>query len=235
MHFLFNDVTWITNGIIPLTNLLLRHCTALRFLHDEEISVVNGKGMVAVCRVYRPNRHTFEFHVLNVYEQKPPADISLVVGILSNRDRMKAVVEKGTELGVRVFHFVNMQRSQKVRKIDVERLYKTAKAACSQSGQAYLPEINVHSSIDMLLESRPSDAINLIAEKDSTGQLPPLDGSRPVWLWVGPEGGFTETELGVLQSDSFLNISLGNYRLRSETAAIALASLTNHALLNGLQ
>jgi 16S rRNA (uracil1498-N3)-methyltransferase len=108
-----------------------------------------------------------------------------------------------------------------------ERLVKIAVSAMKQSGRSYLPEIFFKTSVTTLIESAGEYDLKLIPH-EKTEQSHFIDAvlqhhreARSILVLIGPEGGFTDTELAEASARGFVPISLGPRRLRAETAALS--------------
>jgi 16S rRNA (uracil1498-N3)-methyltransferase len=132
--------------------------------------------------------------------------------------KLEWVVEKGTELGASAFLFYTADRSEKetVTATQIARLRLIAIAALKQSGRLHLPRFEFHPCLDPLLVSLLPCLFG-----DLDPEAPPLEPSAPtVRFFTGPEKGFSERELGLLQARA-RGVRLGQYVLRAETAPIA--------------
>jgi 16S rRNA (uracil1498-N3)-methyltransferase len=135
------------------------------------------------------------------------------------------VVQKATELGVRVLQPVLTRRTI-VTRVNLERMWANARDAAEQSGRLDVPETRQPMTLDKLLESWPSERRLIFC--DEAGDAPPIAtamgeaGPEPSAILVGPEGGFEPAERAALRSRSFvIPVSLGSRILRADTAALA--------------
>ncbi len=87
-----------------------------------------------------------------------------------------------------------------------------------QSQQYYLPDMIINENVDVLLGSFPEFDLVLVADRQGSLEVP--RGAGSVLYIVGPEGGFDDAELEGFQGNGAHLLSLGQNRLRSETAAI---------------
>lgn len=135
--------------------------------------------------------------------------------------RNDTIIEKGTELGVVRFVLFQSMRSvvRNVSRQKLDRLMKIAQSAMTQSQQYYMPEIVSVKTIEDLFVKDPHYDQMYVAEP--TGQTTLQTQGRRILLLIGPEGGFTESEIDLFADHGVRPMSLGCTRLRSETAAIA--------------
>lgn len=138
--------------------------------------------------------------------------------------RNETIIEKGTELGINRFVLFPSGRSvvKRVGFQKIARLRKIAAGAMVQSRQYYMPEIEcLKTTGELFARDTPYDRI-IVA--DPAGQRTILPRGQNILLLVGPEGGFTGSEIEYYSRRGGELLSLGPTRLRSETAAIVAAT-----------
>jgi len=144
------------------------------------------------------------------------------------RARIDYLVEKATELGVAELRPVRTQRTI-VERVNVERLQANAVEAAEQTERLAVPLVHPPESLPALIPRWPEGRRLIVC--DERGRAPPIAAvvaalrDRPAAgtaVLIGPEGGFTETELDGLANLPFVNaVSLGPRVLRADTAALA--------------
>jgi 16S rRNA (uracil1498-N3)-methyltransferase len=137
-------------------------------------------------------------------------------------NRLEFVLEKCTELGVNSFYLFRSTHANYFSN-NHERFEKILRQAIKQSNRFFLPDLYLLPGFDSFI-AKTSEISCKIAAVDS--QSPSItsitaQASDDVLFCVGPEGGFSEKEISQLKKYKFHDISLGAYRLRAETAAIA--------------
>jgi len=139
------------------------------------------------------------------------------------------VVQKATELGVRVLQPVFTRRSI-VARLNLERMRANAIEAAEQSGRLSIPETRPPLKFDDLLARWPQDRRLIFC--DEAGDAPPIaealsnEGNGPSAFITGPEGGFESTERAMLRNQAFvIPVSLGSRILRADTAALAALAI----------
>lgn len=159
--------------------------------------------------------------------EPPPVDIA--IGIIK-APRFDMAVEKCTELGVRKLIPFGAERSvwrgaEDEGELKVERIRRKILASCKQSGRPYFTEINRIENFESLVETIPAYEAAYVADRDSPSGGPDFayTGEGPVLGVVGPEGGLSQEETERLVAKGARLLSLGPFRLRTETAAICLS------------
>jgi 16S rRNA (uracil1498-N3)-methyltransferase len=203
----------------------------LRKTTGDHVAVTDGCDNWYECVIQLLDRTHAECRIVEVRNRvnEPKMEVTLAVSILRNPARLDFLVEKATELGVRAI--IPMICERTVAKQEKHaRLEKIAIAAMKQSGRSYLPRISPPSPFVGLMAHAQSHALRLIPH-EATEQsqfigsvLKHHPRAVSVLVAVGPEGGFTESELAEARGNGFVPISLGPRRLRSETAAISALS-----------
>jgi 16S rRNA (uracil1498-N3)-methyltransferase len=201
----------------------LRH--VLRLAPGARIAAFNGRDGEFLCEIAEFGRRGASLAVLaRRRAPEPEGDLWLLFAPIK-RARLDWLVEKATELGVAVLVPVWTARTE-AQRLNGERLAAQAVAAAEQSGRLEPPEIRAAARLDRVLAEW--DAARAVFVCDESGGGVPatlaLAGRAPgpAALLVGPEGGFTETELDALGKLAFVTrIGLGPRVLRAETAAVA--------------
>lgn len=155
----------------------------------------------------------------------PNRDIWMCLGVLK-KDNFEWATQKVTELGVTHIIPVLCERSEK-KNLNMERLKKIAVEASEQSGRGNVPEIHDIVTLSEVLQSEelPKDKICLHPEGQSVGDYLSATNPKHLAVFLGPEGGFSETEIKQFALLGIPSVSLGTQILRAETAAIAVSSL----------
>jgi len=200
----------------------------LRKKAGDHILVTDGRGHRYVVVIRAVTGDEAECEVLSRQEDvnEPRVNVTLAVSLLKNPGRFDFLVEKATELGVRSIIPMICERTVRHNEHH-ERLVKIAVSAMKQSGRSFLPEIFFKTSVTTLTASAEGYDLKLIPH-EKTEQSHFVDtvlqhhrDARSLLVLIGPEGGFTDTELAEASARGFVPISLGPRRLRAETAALS--------------
>ncbi len=214
----------------------------LRKKEGELIDVVDGEGMKYQVQVTESGKGWVEGRILNQTrkENEPYTDLTLAQALIKG-PRMDFLIEKVTEIGISsVIPLLTKNTLIKpdagTRQIPrLGRWKKIAIAAMKQSLRSKLPEIEKPLTFAELLTRTKNYDLALIACQTSRLKslkevLEPKKRAKKLLLLVGPEGGFSKEELDQAFKFGMIPVSLGQRRLRSETAGIVFSSLVLHAL-----
>lgn len=196
----------------------------LRMQPGDEMIVVDGSGSRCKCRLAdaHPKRATVEILSVEKIEPYWRGAITVAVAPTKHMDRMEWMTEKLTEIGVDRIVPLLCRYSER-KEIKTERLVKTAVSAMKQSLKASLPEVGEMVSIKRFIETDKSD-LRYIAY--CSPEIPRRLLSRlyipgkSVTILIGPEGDFSSEEIKAALDAGYQPVSLGDARLRTETAAI---------------
>ena len=200
------------------------HCArVLRLKHGDAITITDGKGFFYEATLIDIHPKRCQVTVTKHWRQEQLRDykVHIAVAPTKNMDRMEWFVEKATEIGVDTITFLQCRHSER-DKIKLQRLNMTAISAMKQSQKAVLPLINEMIDFNQFI-THAYDNMKMIAHcSDSSKQLinKIYTPGRDALILIGPEGDFSRDEIDAALSAGFAPISLGENRLRTETAAI---------------
>lgn len=200
----------------------------MRIRPGETLHATDGKGTIWQGRVISATPQEVLAEVTGTESHPRPAPrISMAIGFLHKRDRMEFAVEKAVELGVAELLLFRGDHSEK-HSLRTERMEAAALAAMKQSLRAWLPRVTLFDNLESLLGA-PGPVRIIVADETSGEEAQPDPAGwrreERVLFVVAPEGGFSERERELLREKRAGTVSLGRYRLRTETAVAALASL----------
>lgn len=195
----------------------------LRHSEGDEILVTDGNGNEYKCKISNVKKRSVYLEVLSSqsYSKSDP-QITLCMGIIKKRDRLEFAVEKAVELGVSKIVLFEGEHSQKGN-VREDRLVSTAISAMKQSLRFYLPKVIVEQSIyDAISKNAQNSTLILADETVEKSNPEEKTQSGNYFVIVGPEGGFSSNEREIIQKFEPEYYSLGEKRLRAETAAIVM-------------
>ncbi len=233
MHIFFEQN--LQNALIELSSEESRHCTkVLRLKAGDEIGFVDGNGTIARARLVDVSAKLTSAAITHrVLQPKRNFYLHLAVAPTKNIDRFEWFLEKATECGIEEITPVICAQSER-KIIKPERLYKIMTAAMKQSQRAWLPKLNDAVKFEEFINNYSSDTPAFIAHCDE-GEKNPLREAykqgEDVMVMIGPEGDFSPEEVQLARSKGIQAISLGQSRLRTETAALVACMEVN--FMNG--
>lgn len=201
---------------------------SLRIRVGDYITVFDGNGNEYSCKVKDIKKDRTELDILDFAKEvgETKTDIALYLSVIK-QDRFELAVQKATELGVKKIVPVYSAFTQRGGSLNYERLTRIAVAACEQCGRSRIPTIEPCIEFNELLERASKTLMIFPWERELQNSLKSaIDKNAPaVSVFVGPEGGITESEKLQLVNAGARSVTLGHRILRAETAAIAALSV----------
>lgn len=221
----------VTNPELPEEEA--QHCVrVLRLTEGDEILVTDGKGFFYKAAIVRAHQKHCEVNILETLAQPSLWNFRLHIAVAptKNMDRMEWFSEKATEIGINEITCLNCRFSER-KEIKTVRLEKILVSAMKQSQKAILPVINGMTDFKKFIQT-PFNGRKFIAHCNE-GVKPLIKDlyrqGEDVLILIGPEGDFSTDEVAAALKQGFEPISLGESRLRTETAAL-VACHTMHVL-----
>lgn len=213
-----------TGEFIHLSEEESKHAIrVLRLSIGDQVLVVDGKGSRWVAEVSEdhPKRCVLKTVAVSVTPIRSKTHVHIAVAPTKNMERIEWFIEKATEIGIDEITLLDCEHSERTI-VKKERLEKVAIAAMKQSQQAHLPVIHEMVPFNAFIKSVSAD-IKLIAHCDEEEKNPISEISlsgKNVLVLIGPEGDFSRAEIDTALGNQFTAVSLGETRLRTETAAL---------------
>ncbi len=203
----------------------------LRMSASEPLTLFNGKHETEYhATIVSSDRKSVIVEVLDAEQisRESPLNIELAQ-VISKGDRMEFAIQKAVELGVSSIQPLFSERC--VVKLDEKRLRKKQQqwqaisiAACEQSGRCIVPEVKPAISFVEYLQKAEGQGV--ILNPEAQYSLKALNFSKqPLFILIGPEGGFSDDEVAQAKAAHVTSASLGPRVLRTETAALAALSI----------
>lgn len=202
-----------------------KHCSkVLRLGVGDVVHLIDGRGGLYKAQINEANKKHVQLLVIEHQQEygKRNHHLHIAIAPTKNIDRLEWFLEKATEIGIDEITPIICDRSER-KIIREERLEKVVTSAVKQSLTAYHPQLNKAISFaDFITKSKETE--KFIAHC--------MDGAKPYinqivnihqsyLILIGPEGDFTPAELNVALQNGYKPVTLGNTRLRTETAALA--------------
>lgn len=226
----------IHNGQVKIHDEEQQHIVkVLRMRDGEEIFVTDGKGNLAKGNLVLEGKKV-SLEVSEIKEQLPDFSPKLHIAIAptKNIDRIEFFVEKATEMGISEITFLNTEKTER-KNLNIDKIRKQSVAASKQSLRFHFPKLNDVVKLSDFIKNVDAESTfvahcnenlerqtlkNLYTSLDSTQD----DKGITITFLIGPEGDFSDKEIQMLAEKGIKAVSLGNQRLRTETAGVFVAA-----------
>lgn len=200
------------------------HCIkVLRHDRGDEIYITDGSGNIYTARITNPHPKHCELEILTKQQQEKNHHFHLHIAIAptKNIERLEWMIEKCTEIGIDQITPLLCRFSER-KQIREDRLEKIILSACKQSLNTYFPKLNPLTSFsDFINAQREETRYIAHCYKDERYELATvIQPVKSCVIMIGPEGDFSEQEVRQAIDKGFKPVSLGNSRLRTETAGV---------------
>jgi 16S rRNA (uracil1498-N3)-methyltransferase len=195
----------------------------LRLQAGDNITVVDGSGGYYKAVITNPHHKHCAFEITETQLEFGKRNYKLHIAIAptKNIERLEWFIEKATEIGIDEITPVICRHSER-KIVKEERLEKIIVSAAKQSLKAYFPKLNPLCTFDQLLQKHTASQkfIAHCYEEDKRLLQTEITKSSEVLILIGPEGDFSMEEVQKAISLGFKPVSLGESRLRTETAGV---------------
>ncbi len=207
-----------------LVGIEAKHASkVLRKKEGDAITLVNGKGCKSRAEIQSVQKSVLSLSIISCEQKEEPIFKKVIgFGIIKIRDRFEFAIEKAVELDATTICLFDAEHSERTR-IKKERVESIILSAFKQSGRWWKPDLVILPDLRSVLFEFADHEMVMAHEK--------VDVVKPVFsvnnhklLLVGPEGGFAESEVNLVREAGGNLISLGEHRLRAETAVTAILS-----------
>ncbi len=215
----------LSTAVVTLSAEESEHCVrALRHRAGDQVLLTDGKGLVGTATIIADNPKACMVEVSEVHEahDKGRYRLHLAIAPTKNADRMEWLVEKCVEVGIETISFIRCDHSER-RKINLDRLERIAVSAIKQCQTSWLPPMEEIGFQDFIEKHQSLEADRYIAwcDDENTKQLAEESFQHSdVILLIGPEGDFSPAEIQQAREHNYVEIKLGERRLRTETAGM---------------
>jgi 16S rRNA (uracil1498-N3)-methyltransferase len=210
---------------IQLNESESRHCTmVLRLGVGDQVTITDGKGTVYSGKIRSIQKRKVNVSVENIEIQNKhlPYQLHMAIAPTKQMDRMEWFVEKATEIGIHAITPLITFHSER-KNIRTDRIEKIAISAMKQSLKTWKPEIHEPVRFEKFILDQKNTSNLYIAHchyhlENNLFQV--IQRTENYIILIGPEGDFSENEVKVAIEQGYKEVSLGNSRLRTETAGI---------------
>jgi len=210
---------------ISLSEQSVHHAmNVLRMKTGDGLIITNGKGSRLQCKITHAGKRDCQIEVLKTL----PSDIEhrtsqlhIAIAFTKNPARIEWFLEKATEIGIQKITALITNRSEKIH-FKKERFEKILVSAMLQSQQYFLPILNEATLLEEVLNGK--ETFKFIAHCEEGQERVPLSKQtnplKDTLILIGPEGDFTPEEIHLCLQQNCQPVSLGQNRLRTETAGL---------------
>ncbi|GEO04955.1 ribosomal RNA small subunit methyltransferase E [Adhaeribacter aerolatus] len=228
MHLFYTPLLTDTTVVLPEEES--KHAIkVLRLTKGDFVSLVDGKGgfYKAVIEQDNPKKCSLRLVEAQKAFNYRPFNIHIAVTPTKNIDRIEWFLEKATEIGVNQISFLLCERSER-KQVNLERLEKVVVSAMKQSVKAYKPAVNdIIPFKDFIRTVQPDQTYIAHLEAHERTSLHQLNLHDSACVLIGPEGDFTPGEIELAYEKGIKPVTLGQSRLRTETAALVACHTLN--------
>ncbi|MDG4654123.1 RsmE family RNA methyltransferase [Chryseobacterium arthrosphaerae] len=214
------------NGVIINDEEQQHIVKVLRMKNGEEIHVTDGKGNLATGTLSIEGKKA-GIEVTEIRENLPGFSTKLHIAIAptKNIDRIEFFVEKAVEMGISEISIIATEKTER-KNINIDKIRKQAVAASKQSLRFHFPVIHDMVKLNDFLKNIDPERTfvahcNENLERTDLKDIPAME---QITFLIGPEGDFSEKEIVFLADHKVKAVSLGNQRLRTETAGLFVAA-----------
>jgi len=227
LPYFYEENVAASQALSVLSEETSKHCVqVLRMKPGELMELTNGKGSLFTAEIVRDNKRACEVKIINErLVDKPIKHISIGISLLKNASRFEWFLEKAVETGVSEIIPLLCTRTER-QHFRYDRMQGIVVSAMLQSQQAWLPVLHQPTAVSAVAENATQQqrliAHCLRGKKQDKKNFPAVNN---VLILIGPEGDFTVDEINDCLTRGFVPVTLGDTRLRTETAGITAAVL----------
>ncbi len=219
---------------VELSEEEARHATGvLRLREGDVIGLLDGKGTRAEATITHADRKACAVRITSRSSSasERSAPIHIAVSPTKQMERFEWFLEKATEIGVDRITPLLTDRTER-DKLRRDRLERVLVSAMKQAQRTWLPHLDEAITLQELIAGEiPQQRSFGWCDGEHRPFTQIYQPTQPALILIGPEGDFTPEETDRLIAHGFAAVSLGNARLRTETAAIAACTWMNFAQL----
>lgn len=197
----------------------------LRKKEGDTIQITDGKGHLFTSEILFANEKKCEVKIITEEVFEPiPYSLHLAVAPTKMNDRYEWFLEKATEIGVHEITPLICEHSERTN-FKADRFEKILQSAMKQSVQFYMPKLNEPVAFNAFVNTQREGQLFIAHCEETDKKLlkNALQPKQAVTILIGPEGDFSTKEIKLALGKNYVPVSLGNTRLRIETAAVVAA------------
>ncbi|HYJ37343.1 MAG TPA: RsmE family RNA methyltransferase [Chitinophagaceae bacterium] len=205
----------------------------LRMKKNDRLQLTDGNGRIFTAAIVDNHKKKVAVQVQESrYKEQDRRIVTIAISLLKNANRFEWFLEKATEIGIVEIIPMICERTERLH-FRLDRMQNILVSAMLQSQQCWMPQLRMPHPFMQVVESaiQPQKFIAHCVEEEKRNLADLMNGSLQAQIMlVGPEGDFTPQEIDMAINHHFIPVSLGQNRLRAETAGVVAAALMK---LNG--
>ncbi|MHA3787101.1 16S rRNA (uracil(1498)-N(3))-methyltransferase [Flavobacterium hauense] len=197
----------------------------LRKKEGDTIHISNGNGHLFTSEIIFASEKKCEVKITGHQFYEPmPYSLHLAVAPTKMNDRYEWFLEKATEIGVSEITPIICEHSERTN-FKADRFEKIVQSAVKQSLQFYMPKLNEPVPFNTFIKEQHEGQLFIAHCEETEKRLlkNTIEPKTQVTILIGPEGDFSTKEINLALQQNYIPVSLGNTRLRTETAAVVAA------------
>ena len=239
MHRFYVTPAQIEGDFISITGTDVNHIkNVLRMKQGDEIVICNGQGKDCYCIISKVSEGLITAKIESIIDTgtELKAKITLFQG-MPKKDKMELIIQKAVELGV--YEIIPVMTKRVVVKLEdkkkeekkLERWQAIAEEAAKQSRRGIIPTVKPVLSYKAAIDYAKQMDLGILPYENASGMgqtkeiMNNLGKHSHIGVFIGPEGGFEESEIELARNNQLLPITLGRRILRTETAGLAVLSM----------
>ena len=221
----------ITGSKVILNETESKHAVrVLRLTEGSRVELIDGEGGFYEAEIVVAHQKKCKLQITSSTKEfeKRKFKLHIAISPTKNIDRYEWFLEKCTEIGIDEITPLLTEHSER-KVIKPERLNKILVAAMKQSLKAYLPKLNPITGFNELISERKykNRYIAHCYEGEKIHLKNSIKPGEEVLILIGPEGDFSPAEVTLAKQNGFVEVTLGNARLRTETAGVVACHIPN--------
>jgi 16S rRNA (uracil1498-N3)-methyltransferase len=234
LPFFYKENIEPDNGIVVLDEDNSRHAiSVLRLEAGEALHLTDGKGSLVTASIEEAHKKKCRLQVTGTTRMPAPSRRTAIgISLVKNPVRLEWFLEKATEIGIAEVFPLHCARTEK-QHFRLHRMQHVLVSALLQSRQTWLPVLHEPVKFEQLIDDTRYDQQFIAHCIDDHKKLlagNTINTALSQLILIGPEGDFTPAEIAHALEKGFIPVSLGNTRLRTETAGMVAAVLLRNAL-----
>jgi 16S rRNA (uracil1498-N3)-methyltransferase len=232
LPFFYIDEMQNSSGQLVLNEETSRHVVqVLRMQKDERLNLTDGKGNLFTAEIIDDHKKKCAVRILSSEHTKPSEKrVTIAISLIKNASRFEWFLEKATEIGVSEIIPLICDRTEK-QHVRFDRMKGILVSAMLQSQQCWLPVLREPVKFSKFIANQyvgQKFIAHCLPEGNKESLHLQISKSSNQLILIGPEGDFTKEEIETALQNNFIPVSLGETRLRTETAGIAGAILLSN-------